>query len=245
MKRPVLAVGASMQRALLLVLGSAVLVGCVTVPKVEYARGGARSVALLSIVEPMSYPVMNIGGPSGMFGLVGGLVQAGLNDAHTKSYTALLQGRRVAFASTLESDVAATLEATGQSVLRLDARPAVGADGRTVDYASVRTDADAIVHVWFTTVGYLSPPRSASFQPWVGVRVRMLDARSRQDLYFKTFACGYVPRAENVVVVVPPGGLVEYDTFDKLVGDLDGSIAALDACRREVVAQVRRDIESR
>jgi hypothetical protein len=229
------------QRCLLAALLASALVGCVSVPKVELqSRSSIKTVTLLKIPEPAIQPVMNIGGPSGAFGLVGGLIQAGLNDTHTKAYTQIVKERQIAFAPLLEQELTHELNAAGYQVIYSEERPIVKEDHRTVDYSAIHTDADAILHVWFTTIGYISPPSKVSFQPWVGVRVRLLDPGSKSDLYFKTFACGYELKAENIVHV-QAGLQYEYDSFEKLTSNFDGSVAGLIACDHSIASLIGID----
>jgi hypothetical protein len=221
------------------------IAGCVSVPKVDLdQRASLRSVTVLKIVEPGVVPVMNLGGPTGMFGLVGGLVQAGLNDQHTRAYTDLVKGRAVTFAPLLEDGLVASLETAGYRVARSDQKPSVQSDNRTVDYSGIKVDTDSILHAWFTTFGYVSPPNKMNFQPWVGVRVRVVDSASKKDLYFKTFVCGYEPKLEGAVAI-PVDAQYEYESYDKLAERLDHSVAGLRECEQSIVATVARDVKPR
>jgi hypothetical protein len=217
--------------------------GCVSVPKTEWhADATIRRVAILPVDEPPSYPVLNLGGPAGMFGLAGGLVQAALNDQHSRGYTDALKDRKVVFAPALERELRQALETAGYQVGASTARPAV-VDARTFDYTAMTVDGDAMLHVWFTTLGYVSPPSRAAFLPWVGVRVRLVDARSHADLYFKTFSCGYKTLAENVVHV--GGDPDEYPTYDVLVSDADRSAVSLSTCVARIAKAAAADFARR
>lgn len=81
----------------------------------------------------------------------GGLVQAGLNDTHTKAYTQIVKERQIVFAPLLEKELTRELESAGYHVVYSEERPIVKEDNRTVAYSAIQTDADAILHVWFTT----------------------------------------------------------------------------------------------
>jgi len=226
-------------------IAAMLLAACATVPKVEMSQAASiRSVTVLRIVEPEVYPVVNLGGPTGMFGLVGGLVQAGLNDTHTKGYTEAVKTRQLAFAPPFEQEIADLLASAGYRVTRVDARPGLQPDGKSADYSGVRTDSDAIVHVWFTALGYVSPPNKMDFHPWVAVRARVVDTRSRQDLYFKTFSCGW-KLSNDSIVHVPSLPRYEYASYDALVQDLDASAAGLRQCATDIAALMRADVAAR
>ena len=232
-------------RGVLATLAVATIAGCASVPNVDLdKRASVRSVTVLAVAEPGIVPVVNLGGPTGMFGLVGGLVQAGLNDQHSRAYTDLVKGRAVTFAPPLEDGVIATLEAAGYRVARSDQKPSLQSDNRTADYSGIKVGTDAIVHVWFTAFGYVSPPAKMNFQPWVAVRVRVLESASKKDLYFKTFVCGYEPRIEGAVAI-PVDAQYEYESYDKLAERLDHSVAGLRECEQSIVATVARDVKPR
>jgi hypothetical protein len=110
--------------------------------------------------------------------------------------------------------------------------------------SGIKVDTDAILHAWFTTFGYVSPPNKMNFQPWVAVRVRVVESASRNDLYFKTFVCGYEPKVEGAVAV-PVDVQYEYESYDKLAERLDHSVAGLCECEQSIVATVARDVTAR
>jgi len=218
-----------------------ILSACTTVPKVDLAaERPVKTITMLKVIEPASQSVINLGGAAGAFGLIGALAQNNLNETHTKAYTELVQQRAAAFASPLESDLSAQLRSAGYNVTSVDLRPTIQTDGRTLDYTAVDVSDDAILHVWFTTLGYLSPPSKIAFQPWITVRVRLLEAKSRKDLYFKTFTCGYQPAAEGIVHLNADPRF-EYDGFDALTANVDDSIAGLRECNRAIATRVAGD----
>ena len=218
---------------------------CATAPKIELeSQHAVKTVAMVRIAEPPAQPVLNLGGVAGAFGLIGGLAQNSLNEAHTKAYSELVRQRNPAFASSFEADIAAQLRAAGFDVSASDARPLMQSDGRNADYSSIDVPQDAILHAWFTILGYVSPPSKIAFQPWVTVRVRMVDARKKNDLYFKTFTCGYESLTEGVVRVRSDPRF-EYDSFDALTDRVDESIAGLTACNRAIAVQVASDFARR
>jgi hypothetical protein len=218
---------------------------CATVPKVDLDRQHAiKTVTMLKVVEPASQSVVNLGGAAGAFGLIGALAQNNLNEVHSKAYTVLVRQRNVTFASPFESDIAAQLRSAGFEVSSVDLRPVVQADGRTLDYAVIDVSGDAILHIWFTTLGYVSPPSKIAFQPWITVRVRLLDAKTKKDLYFKTFTCGYQPLADGIVHLNADPRF-EYGAFDDLTSQVDQSISGLIACNRDIATQIAGDFARR
>lgn len=206
------------------------LSGCVTVPKIELNQNESKNIktiALLNVAEPQSEQVINMGGGAALFGLVGGIVQGATNSSHSTSYTKLVADQKIHFSPDIVETITNQLTASGFQVVYLnDQKPAVASDGKSDDFSSIRTDADAILVVWFTTVGYVSPPYSTSFQPWVAVRARLLDAKTKRDLYFKTFSGGYEMKAENSIYV-PADSKYKYESFSALTMEFEDSINGL------------------
>jgi len=232
-------------RTLLLSIVAITLSACATVPKVDLAgQQTVKTVTILKVTEPTSQPVVNLGGAAGAFGLIGALAQNGVNETHTKAYTDALHQREVLFASPLEADITNQLRSAGYQVSSADLRPVVQTDTRTLDYSAIDVKDDAILHVWFTTLGYVSPPSKIAFQPWITVRVRLVDAKTKKDLYFKTFTCGYKPAAEGVVHINSDPRF-EYDAFDVLMAKVDDSVDGLKACNRAIATQVASDFARR
>lgn len=230
-------------------LGSALLLsltGCVTIPKVEMAQGSAKSiktVALLRVTEPNSEVVMNMGGGAAAFGLVGGLIQGGVNDSHAKSYSKLVADAKIEFSPTMVQAITDALKAGGYDVVYLaDQKPTLASDGKTDDFSGIHTDADAILEVWFTTVGYVSPPSKTAFEPWVAAKVRLLDAKSKKDLYYKTFFAGFEDKMVKNIVYVPVDAKYQYKSFDMLTSAFGESVQGLKDSEGAIATYVGKDM---
>lgn len=222
------------------------LAGCVTIPKTEMNHQSAKSiktVALLDVAEPKAEVVMNMGGGAAAFGLIGGLIQGGVNADHGKAYSKLVAAGQVQFSPTMIKSITDELNADGYHVVYLaDQRPKLASDGKSDDFSNVHTDADAILEVWFTTLGYVSPPSKSAFEPWVAVKVRMLDSKSRKDLYFKTFFGGFKDKMIKNIVYVPADAKYQYKTFDMLTSSFADSVRGLQETEGAVASQVGRDL---
>jgi hypothetical protein len=121
-----------------------------------------------------------------------------------------------------------------------DQKPKLAADGKSADYTSIKTDADSILHVWFTSFGYVSPPESSDFIPWVVVRARLIDAKTKQDMYFKTFACGWDVKNNSVHVVSDE--VYRYGSFDALNAAFNQSVQGIKSCETAIVANITKDL---
>jgi hypothetical protein len=78
------------------------------------------------------------------------------------------------------------------------------------------------------------------FVPWVIVRARILDAKTKQDMYFKTFACGYDVKSNSVHI--DSGDTYSYGTFGSLEKNFDQSIEGLQSCEKSIVTAIGMEL---
>jgi outer membrane lipoprotein SlyB len=230
--------------ALVVALLSLALAGCVSVPNIEMQHTSAapiRRIALLKTAPPRNVQVMNIGGAAMAFGAIGGAIQGGVNADHAKQFAAIL-AKQPALSEKIMTDVESSLKADGYEVIVVrDQAPKVAADGKSDDYSGVHVDADAILSVWFGVVGYMSSPYSAHYEPWVLVKARLLDAKTKKDLYFKTFCVGYKPKIENAVML-PADSRFRFGSFDDLIAHSDDAIAGIVSCEKLTADRIGSDL---
>lgn len=221
-----------------------VLTGCASLPKTDLAannREKLHSIAMLDVTEPRGESVVNLGGAAGAFGLIGGLVQGGINANHTSTYTQRVASEKIVFGPVVNDDLTTRLSSNGYEIVPLHGQHAkLSSDGKSDDFSDVKTDADSILSVWVTSFGYVSPPQSSDFIPWVVVRARLLDSKSRQDMYFKTFACGWDIKGNSVHVEAD--AKYRYGSFGTLIDQFDQSVAGLKDCEQAVVAAIGQDL---
>jgi hypothetical protein len=227
-----------------LIVATTVLSGCASLPKTDLTannREKLHSIAMLDVPEPRGASVVNLGGAAGAFGLIGGLVQGGINANHTSTYTQRVTSEKIAFAPVVNDSLTTRLSSNGYEIVSLhDQHVKLSSDGKSDDFSDVKTDADAILSVWITSFGYVSPPESSDFIPWVVVRARLLDSKSKQDMYFKTYACGWDIKANSVHVEAD--AKYHYGSFGTLIDQFDQSVAGLKDCEQAVVAAIGQDL---
>ncbi|WP_260858894.1 hypothetical protein [Paraburkholderia sp. BCC1885] len=226
------------------VVATTLLTGCTSLPKTDLAsdnREKLHSIAMLDVAEPRGENVANFGGAAGAFGLIGGLVQGGVNSSHTSTYTQHVASEKIAFAPVVNDGLTTRLSSDGYEIVVLhDQHAKLSSDGKSDDFSDVKTTADAILSVWITSLGYASPPASSDFIPWVVIRARLLDSKSKQDMYFKTFACGWDIKGNSVHVVAD--AKYHYGSFGTLIEQFDQSVAGLKDCEQAVVAAIGQDL---
>jgi hypothetical protein len=221
--------------------------GCASVPSIDADRSATsrtKRIALLAIPEPREVPVANIGGAAGAFGLVGGLVQADVNLSQARQFAGFLKERKVDLSREFESAIASALGDAGfeVSIVR-DQRAKPSPDGKTDDYSGVHVDADAILSVWSASFGYVSPPNTVHYQPSGVIRVRLLDAKSKADLYYKTFVLGWkLPIKQSVYLETGEG--YRYRSIDAFVAAEGEAVQGLLGAQRIVAKRVGADLGS-
>ncbi|MGH7996343.1 MAG: hypothetical protein ACREFX_08335, partial [Opitutaceae bacterium] len=156
------------------------LCGCVSVSNIGPNKTSVtrmKRVAVLAIREPRTFQVVNFGGAASAFGAIGGLVQGLTNAEHSKSFLAAMHRRKVSMAKPMLAALERSLRRDGYEVSVDDAQqPKKASDGGSADFSGIHVDADSILIVRLVTVGYMSPPDSVHYEPWVLIQARMLDA---------------------------------------------------------------------
>lgn len=220
------------------------LSGCANVPKMDLnadSRQKLHTIAVLDVNEPKGVAVVNFGGAAGAFGLIGGLVQGAVNASHSSTYTKRVASDKIVFAPVVADRVIGQLTENGYQVVKLDGQKVkLADDGKSDDYSGIQTDADAIMNVWFTSFGYVSPPERTDFIPWVVVRARMLDAKTKQDIYFKTFACGYDIKLNSVHIESDVS--YTYGSFGDLEKSFDKSVEGIKSCETSIATMIGQDL---
>ncbi|KAG8155166.1 hypothetical protein [Burkholderia catarinensis] len=220
------------------------LSGCTTLPNTDMkpeARQKLHSIAMLDVTEPKRVGVVNLGGAAAGFGLIGALAQGAVNASHTSTYTDRIAAGKIVFAPDIVDGVTGRLTGNGYQVVKLDGQKAkLADDGKSDDYSAIQTDADAIMNVWFTSFGYISPPNQPDYIPWVVIRARILDAKTKQDIYYKTFACGYDIKANSVHI--DSDFAYTYGSFSDLEKNFDKSVEGIKSCEKSVADMIGRDL---
>jgi hypothetical protein len=242
-------------------LSLAVLCGCTTPVGLSPSTLKPTSVAVVAVVEPAAISVKNVQWGLGQLELIffpRHFVQAAVDERHTDKYTEMIRANNVVFATSVSTMLSDRLQANGYKVINAaDQHVPRSSDADEFDYSSIRTDADAILHAWFDAVGYYSSADSFHYRPWVVLRVRLIDVKSRKEVYFKTFWTGRRPsfaefRADLIAVACGdtpyfPGSsyrrdVYSFGSFDELTSRFQDSVIALEDCMGQIVRRVASDL---
>jgi hypothetical protein len=231
--------------SLFFVTASLMLTGCAALQPVVLDQATAKNVkkiALLPIGESRAIAVTNAGGVSAAFGALGGLVQGSIDENHAKTYLDAINASGIKMADPLSVSLLDGLSKKGIDVVLLTGQHAkLAADGKTVDYSGITTDADVILQVWFGYTGYFSGTMQG-YQPWTIVNAKLLDARSKKELYQQSFSAWRKPM-QDAIKFIAIDGMVEYGSFDDLMAHFKDSVDALMAGHQAIARQLLQELK--
>ena len=235
------------QPSVLAACAALLLAGCASVPNVNVSRADAariHRITILGVHEPANIWVTNMVGAAGAFGLVGGLVQAKIDSDHRKTLVQVIAEAKPSLSQELVSTALAALKADGfQASYAPSLYPKPSADRKSDDYTGIHVDSDAMLSLWYKVVGYISPPSSTHYEPTVLLGVRLVDARSGQVLFEKTYAVGYAWKIRNVVQI-PADSRNLYKDFDDVIAHSKDAVAALKLGEDEAVKRAAWDFRN-
>ena len=81
------------------------------------------------------------------------------------------------------------------------------------------------------------------YEPSVLVKARLLDAKTKKDIYFKTFCVGYKMKIENAVML-PADTRFRFGSFDDLMAHADEAVAGLVSCEELTANRIGWDLRA-
>ena len=227
------------------VLDFAALVGCSTATQridVEPAKlTGIRSIAVIRPPQRKAYTVINFNHPGMLFGAIGGLIaQEDANDKQ-KQLNEAFAAQRVDIATDLATVVAERLAREGYQA-QVEDGPWELEDGKyRLPYEKIRSDADAVLIMAPTLVGFVAPRLGADFQPTVRVVATLLAKDHKTALYRGYHAAGWVPAVDVGWKETP--SRETYPNFDAIIESPAASAAALKNAAATVATNVATDLD--
>ena len=177
---------------------SFLLGGCVSAPpRQEFDKTSyVKKIAILQITEPQEIGVMNMGGPAGLFGGLGYLVQGVDSVNKTKQFTEKMKQVGLSpgpdMAQALQDEL---IKMNYEVVYLSNQRPKY--TGKETDYSVIQANADAILDVRYDAISYISHPLSLDYKPWVIVSARLISTKNQASLYYQEFSYGDDFRPES------------------------------------------------
>ena len=104
--------------------------------------------------------------------------------------------------------------------------------------------ADAILSVWSRSIGYVSPPNSTHYLPSGVVKVRLLDSKTKSDIYYKTFVFGWkLSIKDSIYLETDPK--YRYRSIDQFKASEDEAVQRLRPAEFLISQHVEEDLGSR
>ena len=218
------------------------LSGCISAPRQPFNKSANQTIKKIAVVGPQAekFHIGNIGGAGGAFGSIGAAVEIAETERKSNEFTQQMKVQQLSMGTELTRAVKEQLESDGYEVTILSGQQPVALDDSELDfaYAGIRTDADAILHVWFANpLGYISPPGLTDYIPRVNVRARLLAANTKAQLYFQMYMYGWNPDVENLEHV-PAHQMYSYGDFDTLIARSQEAAEGLRLGAQEVAVRI-------
>lgn len=183
-----------------------------------------KRIALLDTAPVPQYTVMDTGGGSAVFGIVGLGYSLSRKKELIESFNAEMKRRDLQLHKAIDEAVAAAMARRGIEVVRIHGiRPKPAGSGQSPDFSEIQTDADAILSISAPLIGYYSRVNvTIEFMPLLSIVARLQsgDGKATRALSFHTY-CSNFPKNENVMKVACAPS-VNFFTSDKALLDPEG-----------------------
>jgi hypothetical protein len=207
-----------------------VLAGCAT--GVSYREFKAdtspiKTIAILSVPNPVKYQVMNYGSPTIAFGTVGGEVAGTKAASATEKFNEAIKSSNFDFSKEMMTRLTRYLKEKGFYVVTVGVRRESPVN-LVEDYSKVSTaGADAILDIGTGSVGYATlNMMDRDFRPHVQMDFRLVSAGSKSVLYSEQVLFGYHNPFMSATEL-PADKQYYFKDFDALMADKNQALQGL------------------
>jgi hypothetical protein len=226
---------------------------CVEIPHqalAKHARTSVRRIVLLRTAEPANMRVTNMGGISGAFGLIGAAIESADEDAKSAEFTASMIAQNVRIGEELSVRLEAALRKQGYDVKLWATKSPRPPDHDPADYSQpdysklagfeqAAEEADAILDVWLSNVGYLALGKD--YVPWIRANARLVSIKDLSQIYFQAFSYGAEIAADGVEHF-PADTQFAYGDFQALLANSGNAAAGLQAGVEPLAERIATDL---
>ncbi|MFM9865822.1 MAG: hypothetical protein ACKVRO_19690 [Micropepsaceae bacterium] len=215
---------------------AALLSACQTLPQVPYDRASAGSIKTINVVTPAMNEESRVVLASTVgqsFGLVGALIDAGMQASREDDFQAMAKAQNFAGKAAFAKHLDSALTTSGYAVAHDDVKRAANGDFLKA-YAQPSTipaeaHLDVVLHY-----GYYASGLSTPYRPFVTANVKLVRNSDSALLMQKSIFYNPLNAAPEQTVTVPPNPAYEFSDFDALKANPEKAIKGLD----EALAQV-------
>ena len=212
------------------------------VPKIDVAASKLASIKSIVVVRPppqKSYTMLNFGHPGMAFGLVGGVIAASDQKSKQEQLTTAYKAQGVNISNALADRIAASLSSVGFQV-RIEDGPWVESEnGYTIQFDQIKSDADGVLVVTQTNVGFVATVAPSDYLPTITVVATLLGKDRADQIYRGYHASGWAPKAKGWRVSAPK---TTFPTFNNIMADTSASAATLQEAAAAIATTIRDDL---
>jgi len=217
-------------RSLTIVLFAAIGLGACAAPEIPFDRSTAPDVKTIGMITPIfpKQPTVWLASSVGQsFGLIGALVDAGLQGEREKKFQTVLVGHNYVAQDAFTDGLVASLQAQGYVVVQVPLARDKNDFAKKYPPAD-ETKVDAYLDTVTLAYGYIAAGISSSnpYRPSVVTKVKLVRARDSsvlmQDLVF------YNPvNNPKKIVTIAPDPAYQFPDFDSLMANQDQAVEGL------------------
>ncbi len=184
----------------------------------DRATAGVRSIGLVDDSTPEKVSAYEVASVGSNFGLVGALVDAGIQQSRTNAVNEALAGTGFEAESRLEQRVASRLTDQGYTVKVLANDPRNAKREFLVTYPGA-DGVDAYLDLTVVDFGYLSAGAGQPFRPTVFTNVRLVGARDTKKVLMENRIVYNGMRPEQGVITLSPDPKYAFENRAAMLAD--------------------------
>jgi hypothetical protein len=217
------------------VLVAAVLSACQSMPQVPYDRATAGNIKTINIVTPAAperprVVLMSTVGQS--FGLIGALIDAGMQEAREDDFEDITKAQNFAANDAFKKHLDQALRADGYAAVYSEAKRAQ--HGFLKSYSAPSSGAaDAHLDI-VMNYGYYATGLATPYRPFVYMETKMVRASDNALLMQKTVFYNPLNAPPKDAVTIPPDPAYEFPDFESIEKDPAKAVKGLDHAIQQV-----------
>lgn len=200
---------------------------CASLPQQPFNHAANPQIRTIGLLSPDISPELAVHvavGAGASFGLIGGLIDAGVESSKTGDFNEAMKQKGLNMPGTLYADVARALAANGYRVKPVAV--ARGDGGLLESYPPADGSVEAYLDLSSSIIGYESAGATTPYRPTIGLTCKLVSARDGTLLMQDTIA--YNPFGNsNTAVTIPPDTKFEFPGFSDIMADPDKAAAGL------------------
>lgn len=229
-------------RVLAVLIGALCLSACASAyvgKPYDRASAGVRSIALVDDSTPEKASAYEVASVGSNFGLIGALVDAGIQSSRANAVNDALAGSGFEAESRLEQRLVSQLSAEGYTVQTLANDPRNAKREFLVTYPGAE-GVDAYLDLAVVNFGYLSAGAGQPFRPTVFANVRLISARDTKKVLMENRVVYNAMGPQEGVITLSPDPQYAFDNRAALLEDPKRLAAGIEEALNQVADTVAR-----